>query len=188
MEQNKVLSEIERFEPYNEQEVEDKRAFIKYLNNFKDILYRENSYGHITSSAWVVNKNRNKVLMIYHNIYNTWAWTGGHADGDNNLINVAIREVQEETGIKNITPISYEIFTLDIIPVWGHIKKGKYVSSHQHLNVTYLLEADEDETVRIKADENSGVKWIDFKEINKYCSEKQMYPVYHKIIDKMKKL
>ena len=123
--------------------------------------------------------------MIYHNIYNSWAWTGGHADGEKNLLDVAIREVQEETGIKNVVPLKEDIFSLEIICVNGHIKKEKYVSSHLHINATFLLEADETETLSIKADENSGVKWVNIDEAAMLSSDSYMQNIYMKLVEKL---
>ena len=93
---------IEKYAPYNEQEAKDKETMLKYINTFDDVLTRNNEFAHFTASSWVVNKDRTKVLMIYHNIYKSWSWTGGHADGDSDLLNVAIRELKEETGVKNL--------------------------------------------------------------------------------------
>ena len=161
---------------------------LKYIYDFDDVLTRQNEYGHFTSSAFVLNKERTKMLMIYHNIYKSWAWVGGHSDGDADLLHVAMKEAKEETGIKNVKPILDDIYSLEIITVNGHVKRGKYVGSHVHLNVTYLLEADETEEIKIKEDENSGVKWIPIDEILKVSSEKWIRDnVYSKIIDKMKK-
>ena len=81
-----------------------------------------------------------RFLMAYHNIYDSWAWTGGHADGEADFLKVAIREAMEETGITRVTPVTEDIFSLEVLTVDGHEKKGAYVSSHLHLNVTYLLE------------------------------------------------
>ncbi len=150
-----LKKQIENYKPYNEQEEKDKEIMLKYINNFDNILTRDNEFAHFTASAWVVNKERTKVLMIYHNIYKSWAWTGGHADGEEDLLNVAIREVKEETGVENVTPILKDIFSLEIATVNGHVKRGKYVASHVHLNLTYFLEVDEGETLKIKEDENS---------------------------------
>ena len=184
----KLKESIEKFTPYNEQEKVEKRIMLNYINDFDDVLTRENEYGHFTSSAFVLNKERTKILMIYHKIYNSWAWTGGHSDGDSNLLNVAMKEAKEETGIKNVVPISEDIYSLEIINVNGHEKRGKYIGSHVHLNVTYLLEADENEEIHIKEDENSGVKWVPIKEILKVSTEPWVCDrVYAKIIDKMKK-
>ena len=183
----KLKEQIENYKPYNEQEEKDKDVMLKYINTFDDVLTRNNEFGHFTASAWVVNKDRTKVLMIYHNIYNSWAWTGGHADGEEDLLGVAVREVKEETGVKNVVPLSNDIFSLEIATVNGHVKRGKYVASHVHLNLTYLLEVDETESLMIKEDENSGVKWINFEDVEKMSTEKWMVEkVYKKIIEKLK--
>lgn len=179
---------LEQFTPYNEQEEVERKIMLKYINDFDDVLTRENEYGHFTSSAFVLNRERTKILMIFHKIYNSWAWVGGHSDGDNDLLYVAMKEAKEETGIKNVSPICEDIYSLELINVNGHEKRGKYVGSHMHLNVTYLLEADEGDEIHIKEDENSGVKWVPIKEILNVTSEVWVRDrVYAKIIDKMKK-
>ena len=179
---------LEEFEPYNEQEEVDKKIILDYINNFDDTLTRQNKYGHFTSSAFVLNKERTKILMVYHKIYNSWAWPGGHSDGDSNLLNVAMKEAKEETGIKNVIPIFKNIYSIEIISVNGHEKREKYISSHVHLNVTYLLEADEKEKIHIKEDENSGVKWVPIDNVLDLTSETWVRDrVYAKIIEKMKK-
>lgn len=184
----KLKKNIEMFVPYNEQEEVDRKIMLKYINDFDDTLTRQNEYGHFTSSAFVLNKERTKILMIYHKIYNSWAWTGGHSDGDNDLLYVAMKEAKEETGIKNVTPILEDIYSLELINVNGHEKRGKYVGSHVHLNVTYLLEADDNEGIHIKEDENSGVKWVSINEVLDVSSEPWIRDrVYSKIINKMKK-
>ena len=77
---------------------------------------------------------------------------------------------------------------MESICVNGHIKRGKYVSSHIHFNLTYLLEVDEKEELKIKEDENNGVKWIPINDINKYCSEQWMKDrIYPKLIEKLNK-
>ena len=179
---------IEKFTPYNEQEQVERKIMLNYIKDFDDVLTRQNEYGHFTSSAFVLNKERTKILMIYHKIYNSWAWVGGHSDGDSDLLYVAMKEAKEETGIKSVVPISKDIYSLEIINVNGHEKRGKYVGSHVHLNVTYLLEADENEEINIKEDENSGVKWVPIDEVLSIISEVWVRDrVYAKIIDKVKK-
>lgn len=179
---------IEDFSPINKQEIKDKEMFLYYLNNFDDVLTRSNEIVHFTSSAFVLNKTRDKVLMIYHNIYNSWGWTGGHADGDSDLLQVALREVTEETGVNNVKPIISDIFIIDTLSVLGHEKKGKYIPAHIHLSVAYLFEADETETLLIKEDENSNVKWIPIEQVVEYSTEPHMKIVYQKIINKIKSI
>ena len=183
-----LKTNIQMFKPYNEQEEVERKMMLEYINKFDDVLTRKNQFGHFTSSAFVLNKERTKILMIYHKIYNSWAWPGGHSDGDSDLLYVAMKEVKEETGIKNIKPILDEIYSLEIINVNGHEKREKYVGSHIHLNVTYLLEADENEKLHIKEDENSGVKWVPIEDVLNVTSEVWVRDrVYSKIINKMKK-
>lgn len=181
-----LREEIEKYVPYNEQEEKDKQTILKYMDSFDNVLTRDNEFGHFTSSAWVANKEKTKVLMIYHNIYKSWAWTGGHADGNPDLLATAIRELKEETGVENVKVIDNNIFSLEIVCVDGHVKKGKYVSSHVHLNATYLLEVDENEILRIKDDENSGVKWINIEDVAKVVNEKWVFEnVYKKLNQKL---
>ncbi len=183
----KLLKSIKKYKPFNEQEEMDKTLILNWIENNENAFLRENAVAHITASAWVVNKDRSKVLMVYHNIYNPWSWLGGHADGETDLLSVAVREVKEEAGISNVRPVSDEIFSLESLTVDGHVKKGKYVSSHLHLNVTYLLEADSEESVSIKEDENSGVAWFSPEEALKKSTEPWFVEhVYGKLVEKMK--
>ena len=109
--------------------------------------------------------------MAYHNIYNSWSWLGGHADGEADLLQVAIREVREESGVSFVEPLTEDIFSIEVLTVDGHEKRGAYVPSHLHLNITYLLEASENEETRIAEEENSGVKWFPLSEAVAASSE-----------------
>lgn len=180
------IDSIKNYIPCNEKEKNDKKIILKSIDTFIDILTRDNEVIHITSSAFVINKNRDKTLMVHHNIYNSWCWTGGHADGEKDLLLVALKEAKEETGVKNIFPISDNIYALDILPVFGHVKNEKYVSSHLHISVAYLMEADDNEPLIIKRDENSDVKWIPIDELDLYSNEPHMKKIYDKIVTKIK--
>ena len=118
-----LIRQIENYPPFNEQEEKDKALILGWIRNNENAFSRENTVAHITASAWVVNKDRSKVLMVYHNIYNSWSWLGGHADEETDLLSVAIREVKEEAGISNVRPVSEEIFSLESLTVDGHVKK-----------------------------------------------------------------
>ncbi len=179
---------IERYVPYNEQEENDKEMMLEYIHTFKDVLTRENRMCHFTASNWIVNKERTKVLMIHHNIYKSWAWTGGHADGDSDLLHVALKEAEEETGLKNLKLLSNGIYGIQIVTVDSHVKRGKFVPSHLHLDCCFLLEADEEEVLRIKEDENSGVQWIDIDKAVEVTKEEKMKPIYRKLNEKLAEL
>ena len=178
------LTAITAFKPGSAQEQADQQTFLRFINNNPDVLLRENKIAHLTSSALIFNASQDKLLMIYHNIYKSWSWTGGHADGEADLLQVAIREAKEETGLKQVTAAVDKIISLDILPVFGHLKKNQPVSAHLHLSVAYILSAAEDEPLAIKPDENSGVRWIAIDQLADYVSEPHMQVIYQKILNK----
>ena len=155
-----IYEQIKAYRPWNEQERQDQAVILAFLDKNPDAFYRTNLLAHMTASAWVVNPQRSKVLMVYHRLYDSWSWTGGHADGEEDLLAVALREVREETGVQRLRPVTEEIYSLEVLTVDGHEKHGRYVPSHLHLNVTYLLEAEEDQPLRVCEAENSGVAWF----------------------------
>lgn len=171
MDRNTLIAQIRDYQPFNEQEAADRDEILRQLETSPDIFTRDNRNAHMTASSWIVNPARTKVLMVYHNIYDSWSWSGGHADGETDLLSVALREAMEETGIRGVRPVAEDIYSLEILTVDGHVKRGRYVSSHLHLNVTYLLEADEDEVLHKKDDENSGVAWFGVEEAISASSE-----------------
>ena len=178
---------IESFIPYNIQEENDKKLILEYIDMFPDILTRDNKLCHFTASNWIVNKDRTKVFMAYHNIYDSWSWLGGHADGEEDLRKVALREVQEESGIRKANPVTDDLFSIEVLTVDGHWKRGSYVSSHLHLNVTYLVEASEDEMLSMKPDENSGVAWFGLEEAVEASTEPWFKEhIYRKLNEKLK--
>lgn len=181
----RLIEQIKKYTPTNEQEERDKAQMLMYLESNDNCLTRENMIAHFTTSIWTVNEARTKILMVYHNIYDSWSWIGGHADGMENLSQVAMCELQEETGVKNGRLVSDEIFSIETLTVDGHIKKGVYVPSHLHFNITYLAEADENEVLVAKEDENQAVKWFAFEDALTASTEPWMVEnVYKKLIAK----
>ena len=177
-----IENALKAYQPWNEQEERDRGVMLRVLSSMPDCFDRTNEIAHFSASSWIVNWEGSKVLMAYHNLYKAWAWTGGHADGDRNLLAVALREAREERGIQ-AEPVTEYIFSLEILTVDGHEQRGRYVPSHLHLNVTYLLRADEEEAIRSKADENAAVRWFTPEDAIKNCTEKWMVQrVYEKLI------
>lgn len=185
---SKTIEMLKNYTPYNEQEEKDINLIIKADELFEDILTRNNEFCHLTASAFITNKEHTKVLCIFHNIYQSWSWVGGHADGDDDMLYVASKETREETSLKNFKIVGNCPISVEILPVKGHEKRGKYVSAHTHLNITYLFEADENETVKILEEENSNIAWLEFDEFIEKTDEPHMLPIYKKIIEKIKKL
>lgn len=166
-----LLEGLARYVPFNEQEMRDRALLLHALREEKAVFSRENERMHMTASAWVTNEAHDCVLMVYHNLYDSWSWLGGHADGEEDLLAVALREVREESGLAHVRPATEEIFSVEVLTVAGHEKHGRYVSSHLHLNVTYLLVADDTDALRVKPDENSGVRWFTPEEAVNASSE-----------------
>ncbi|WP_295580327.1 NUDIX hydrolase [uncultured Oscillibacter sp.] len=166
-----LFAELSAYSPWNEQEARDRDTLLELLRGGKDLYTRDSAAAHWTASAWVVSPDRTQVLLAYHNLYRSWAWLGGHADGERELLAVALREVREESGLEAVRPVSRDIYSLEILTVDGHEKRGAYVSSHLHLNVTYLLEADPAAPIRCKPDENSRVGWFPLEDAVRASSE-----------------
>lgn len=178
------LSQIEAYRPRNEQESNDKRIIYHFCQSHPhNVLLRTNEVAHLTSSGFIMNRDLTRVLVIYHKIYQAWGWTGGHVDGDKDLLEVALKEAREETGLKRLEPLSKHMMSIDVLPVWGHEKNGSYVSAHLHYNASYILIADEKDELILNEEETDGVQWIDADEIETYSDEADLVVVYKKLID-----
>ena len=202
---------VAAFEPFNEQEAADKRVILRALDTDSDCFDRS-AQAHMACSIWVVDPSFTQTLLVYHNIYDSWSWIGGHADGECDLAAVALRELQEETGVAHARLVTGEaygagdssaasaptvggvrplcgpsgIYSLEVLTVDGHEKRGAYVSSHLHLNVTYLAIADPADPIRIKPDENSGVRWVPLEDAIRLSTEPWIRDrIYRKLIDKL---
>ena len=178
---------IKGYAPKDEREAAEKAEMLTLIDREGErLLTRDCAYAHVTASSIIVNRARTKTLMAFHKIYQSWAWTGGHADGETDLLHVAMREAQEETGIEQLKLLGNGAASLEILPVWAHVKRGKAVGSHLHLNVSYLFEADDALPLRVAEDENSAVGWIDIDRMEKYVSERDMLPTYKKLLNEAK--
>ena len=178
---NALRQAIDSYTPIGAQEIQDRLMMLRAIDTLDAPLTRDNPFAHFTASAWIVNPARTRALMAWHNIYRTWAWTGGHADGEADLLSVALREAREETGIGTIAPVTEDILSLEILPVNAHVKRGRFVSAHLHLNVTYLLSADDSQPLRAKPDENSAVAWLPLDEAADNRDEPFMAVIYRKL-------
>lgn len=156
---------IENYIPQDEQEARDKEQMLTFIDSFDDVLTRNNTIGHFCAAAFVINKGKNKMAAVYHIITDGWTYPGGHADGEEDLLQVALREAEEETGLKaKVLKEEPYLISTNLVP--AHIKRGKLVSPHLHFDVLYVMEADETKTLTYREDESKGVKWIPFDEID----------------------
>ena len=181
----RLFNIIQNYKPKNQQEEYDKKQMLQFMKNNENYLERENQVGHFTASMWTVNKERTKTLMVYHNLYDSWSWIGGHADGMDNLCEVALKELREETGVESARLINEDVFSLETLAVSGHMRKGIWIPSHLHFNLTFLAEAEEDEELTVQEGENSAVHWWTFEEALKVSTEQWMIEnIYKKLIER----
>ncbi len=146
---------------------------INFRDSFLSLLQDEDAYqrwhlpGHITCSAWIVNAELNKALLIHHKKLDRWLQPGGHADGDENILRVALKEVAEETGVSEVQLIIHDIFDLDIHP----IPKRADMPAHDHYDIRLLLRADESIPL-IDNEEVKGIRWVELEQISPLCGYK----------------
>lgn len=122
---------------------------------------KDNYDGHFTGSAWIVSPDKEEILMTHHKKLEMWLQLGGHADGENDLLKVALREAKEESGIQYFKILSNEIFDLDIHDIPKHMNEP----SHKHYDIRFLLEADHISSKITISDESYDVAWIPIDEV-----------------------
>ncbi|MGH9598871.1 MAG: NUDIX hydrolase [Terracidiphilus sp.] len=130
------------------------------------LLDRNSIPDHWTASAWVVEPSRQEALLLFHRKLQRWIQPGGHADGNPDLPQVALREAREETGLKSLRLSSREIFDFDVTP----IPARKDIPAHNHLDVRFLLWADRDEPI-LESEESDGVRWVRLAELSQSCDD-----------------
>ncbi|WP_312654523.1 NUDIX hydrolase [Proteiniclasticum sp.] len=185
---NHYYEMIRGLRPHDERDQVTKNNMLAFIIRHQDdVLYRDNAIAHMTASSVIINESRDKMLMIHHKIYDTWTWQGGHADGEGDLLKVALKEAQEETGLTDFKVLEDEggmIIGLDILTVREHIKNGKYISAHLHLNAAFLFEAREEDILFLNEQETNGVRWVPFEDIDIFADEPEITPIYHKLISR----
>lgn len=176
---------LNNFQADGEQEISDLKIFKQLAKD--EINFTRESLAHFTASAFVLNRNHDKILGIYHKIYQSWGWLGGHADGNSDLLEVAKKEVTEESGLTHLKVLGDGPISIEDLTVAGHTHRSHgYVSAHLHLNVTFLFEADENEELIKNEAETGGIAWIPLDEFVAKSSEAEMKVVYEKIISRIK--
>lgn len=171
---------LRRYVPRGEEESRTlRRLREKYAEDGAVILTRDSNV-HVTVSAWVTDETCDHVLFAYHKIYRSYAWLGGHADEERDLAAVALKEAEEESGIRACAAYPFPV-SIELLSVPAHVKKGKSVPKHEHLNVAFWLVADRGAKICVCEEENSAVAWLPAHKLDEYVDEPSMLPVYRKI-------
>lgn len=153
MKQN-LLHQLTNYHPSSIEEQKARKQMIAFINQYDNCFERSLEIGHFTASAWLLNKDHSKALLMHHAKLNMWVQLGGHCDGNSHVLEVAIKEAQEESGIQNITPIHESIFDIDV----HFIPEGKE-PAHYHYDVRFLLQVTSNESV-IQNHESKELRWI----------------------------
>lgn len=175
MNRQHLLQQLHQYDtPYDEERIFLPR--FQTLLTSVDCFQRTHLPGHITGSSWIVNRERTRVLLVHHAKLNRWLQPGGHADGDENVLRVALKEAEEETGLKKLIVVQTGIFDIDI----HRIPERKDFPAHDHYDIRYLLEADDQETV-IVSEESHDVRWIDLSDLEQFNTERAILRLKEKL-------
>lgn len=176
-----LLKLLEKHQPYNQTEENMLQQMLQFVEANENCFDRELSEGHITGSAWLVDKNLNHVFFTHHKKLNRWLQPGGHSDGDANTLAVSMREASEESGIEDvfIQPLIQDIFDVDI----HTIPARKNEAEHLHYDVRFILETDMNHPLKI-SDESNEIAWIEIDKIPEIASEDSII----RMLEKMQKL
>lgn len=153
------------------------RRAVDYVESNTDCFYRELWPSHVTGSAWVVNQDRSHVLMMHHKKHDQWFQPGGHADGDADILRVALKETSEETGIdgSQVKLLDNKVFDVDIhsIPAMGNDPR------HEHIDVRFLVEIDDSLPIPGN-DESHDVIWVDIYDVARFNNNRSTYRMVEK--------
>jgi 8-oxo-dGTP pyrophosphatase MutT (NUDIX family) len=154
MHRKNILTLLDEYQPTQE-ELKFKEQLIGFINSYADCFERHLEIGHITGSAWLINKAGDKALLMHHTKLDMWLQLGGHCDGDYDVLSVALKEAREESGIMDIKPVSDKIFDIDVHLIPDNPKE----KAHYHYDIRFLLQVQSDEEVQIN-NESKELRWI----------------------------
>lgn len=156
-----LITEIENYTPTDEPEAACIPKFLNLLRGQERCFHRDCFPAHITASTILLNQAGDQILMNHHRKMNIWLGFGGHADGEDDVLAVALRETMEESGLTAFKPVSPYIADLSIHPIPENMTKGE--PAHEHYDVRYILQMTGDQTPVI-SHESIALKWMGFDE------------------------
>jgi 8-oxo-dGTP pyrophosphatase MutT (NUDIX family) len=164
-----LIAQLNDYSLRHPEEAKTAGAFMGFVGTEKECFSRELAIGHITGSAWVVNADGSEVLLTHHRKLDRWLQLGGHADGDPDILSVAMKEAEEESGLVNFTHLGSGIFDIDIHP----IPARKQDPEHLHYDVRYVLRAN-GSLDYIVSDESHDLRWVKLDDVETLTTEPSM--------------
>ncbi len=176
MHRNLLLSKLNNYHPFDAHEHSMRQRIIEFVKENPNCFDRTLLIGHITASALIINKQRTLTLMTHHYKLEKWLQLGGHSDGNPDPLNVALREAEEESGLKTITPVSEDIFDVDV----HEIPTRKNEPAHYHFDIRFLFEADDNQKLII-TNESKELMWIPLIKMEEYTAEESVMRMVRKL-------
>jgi 8-oxo-dGTP pyrophosphatase MutT (NUDIX family) len=176
MEKNLIKILLENYPFSNAIEKDYSNRMFELLENEPLCFHRELLKGHFTGSAFIVNYTNTKTLLVHHAKLNRWLQPGGHCDGNPDIAMVALKEAEEETGLKHFLIDRHKIFDIDI----HTIPERKGIPEHLHYDVRFLLIADENEPI-VVSDESTDIQWVILADIEKFTQESSILRMVNKL-------
>jgi 8-oxo-dGTP pyrophosphatase MutT (NUDIX family) len=155
MHRNDLYKKLESYHAQSEEEIDYKKRTLAFILHNEKCFDRSLQEGHITASAWVLNPDKTKALLMHHKKLDIWCQLGGHSDSNPDTLETAIKEAKEESGLTTIIPLSKEIFDIDI----HEIPARKNEPAHLHYDIRFLLHSPQEESL-ISNEESHALKWI----------------------------
>jgi len=155
MHRQSLIKMLNAYHPVAQTEQLFKKDLLEFISQHNDCFERSLEIGHITASAWILNKSHTHALLMHHSKLDKWFQLGGHCDGNPNVLEVAIKEAQEESGIMSIEPIEHSIFDIDI----HLIPANKKEKEHYHYDIRFLLHVTSNERI-VQNNESKELRWI----------------------------
>ena len=172
---DEIIEEIRTYNTDNPLEKEYKERIISFIVNNKDNPGLNNPEGHLTASAWIVNSDKNKVLLHNHIVFNKWIQLGGHVEDDELVSDAALREAREESGLRTLSLLKDDIFDIDV----HKIPENEKYKEHYHYDIRYLMEAEEVEEIS-RSKESREISWIKLKKVKEYADEEAILRMVRK--------
>lgn len=167
MNKNTLINSLKKYHSIYKEELHFKTQFLELLQEDNCFL-RSRLAEHLTASCWVTNSSYKKVLLLHHKKLDKWLQPGGHADGNENLIQVAKKELNEETGLKHFRLYSTYIFDIDIHLIF----EKKNIPEHFHYDVRFHFIAEKLQEIR-KNHESFDLKWVNLEDATNICKKEK---------------
>lgn len=170
-----IKKKLLSYRPLDKKEEIYKQQILLFIDQYPDCFERTLHVGHITGSAWLINKTGDKALLMHHAKLGLWVQPGGHCDGDSDVLAVALREAQEESGISAIESVFEDIFDLDV----HYIPASKKEPSHYHYDIRFLMRVTTNDSY-IKNDESHELRWISKNRADLPTNERSVVRMFEK--------